>query len=280
MRSGETTLASTPCARVMEAVPRSASIRPSVDGGAGVGDRVGDRLGQRGGRRAAAGGSPFSWRLPADAQQRGGELTAFSSGCRTPNPAVQSGAATGVPGSRIFAGPARVGADCTVPPCLAESREMSEEALSYTFHLVPGAVGHVPCLEVKLPERSFSDRAVREALAHAIDTRRLSTVIFRGPAPPRRAAAAHRRSVPRRRPAVVAPEMEPAASMLDAAGCRGGADGTRFAVELDVPGRAPQAHRPIPSGASWASRGSRRRRGRRRTSPPGRRRSAPWAARP
>lgn len=361
--------------------------------------------------------------LPAAAQEpsRGGELNTFTSGYRTLNPAVQSGAATGVPGSQIFAGLALVGADYAVTPYLAESWEVSEDALSYTFHLVPGAtfhdgepieaedvafsleavranhpfgqamfgqveavetpdpqtvvirlaqpvpglllslqplllpilprhvygdgqelrshprnmedvvgsgpfkvesndlerglvlvrnedfflegrpyldrivmpripdplarslmlengeidlagfagltpqaadrlededhltvttegygaIGYVHYLELNLREAPFADRAVREALAHAIDTEFLSKVIFRGRATPgdgplHTGNPFHAEGLPS-----YAPDMELAAKMLDEAGHPVGADGTRFAFELDVPTWAPQAHRPM-----------------------------------
>ncbi|MDF2235165.1 ABC transporter substrate-binding protein [Albimonas sp. CAU 1670] len=361
--------------------------------------------------------------LPAAAQEpvRGGELDTFTSGYRTLNPAVQSGAATGVPGSQIFAGLVLIGADYQATPYLAESWEISEDALAYTFHLVPGAtfhdgapitaedvafsletvranhpfgqamfgqvetveapdpqtvvvrlsqpvpglllsmqplllpiipkhvygdgqelrshprnmedvvgsgpfkvesndlerglvlvrndaffiegkpylerivmpripdalaralmlengeidlagfagltpqsadrlekvdgltvttegygaVGYIHYLEMNLREKPFSDRAVREALAHAIDTGFLSKVIFRGRATPgdgplHGGNPFHAEGLP-----AYAPDLELAATMLDAAGYPAGADGKRFAFELDVPSWAPQAHRPM-----------------------------------
>lgn len=72
----------------------------------------------------------------------GGTLTGFTTGYRTLNPAVQSGAATGAPGSQIFAGLVRVGADYEIEPYLAKSWTVSSDGLSVTFDLVKGANFH------------------------------------------------------------------------------------------------------------------------------------------
>lgn len=72
----------------------------------------------------------------------GGTLTGFTTGYRTLNPAVQSGAATGAPGSQIFAGLVRVGAGYEIEPYLAESWAVSSDGLSVTFDLVKGANFH------------------------------------------------------------------------------------------------------------------------------------------
>ncbi|SDW44431.1 peptide/nickel transport system substrate-binding protein [Albimonas donghaensis] len=71
-----------------------------------------------------------------------GTLTAFTSGYRSLNPGVQSGAATGVPGSQIFAGLVLIGADYGAEPYLATGWEVSEDGLTYTFRLVEGATFH------------------------------------------------------------------------------------------------------------------------------------------
>ncbi|MEM5472880.1 ABC transporter substrate-binding protein [Hoeflea sp. AS60] len=73
---------------------------------------------------------------------RGGTLKTFTSGYRTLNPAVQSGAATGAPGSQIFAGLIQVEDNYEIQPYLAKSWEISSDQLSVTFHLVSGAKFH------------------------------------------------------------------------------------------------------------------------------------------
>ncbi|WP_158969515.1 ABC transporter substrate-binding protein [Chachezhania sediminis] len=72
----------------------------------------------------------------------GGTLTGYTSGYRTLNPAVQSGAATGAPGSQIFAGLVLVGKDYEIQPYLADSWTVADDALSVTFNLVDGATFH------------------------------------------------------------------------------------------------------------------------------------------
>ena len=72
----------------------------------------------------------------------GGTLTTFTSGYRTLNPAVQSGAATGGPGSQIFAGLVTVGQDYKIQPYLAKDWEVSADQLTVTFNLVSGAKFH------------------------------------------------------------------------------------------------------------------------------------------
>ncbi len=58
------------------------------------------------------------------------------------NPAVQSGAATGVPGTQIFASPLRFDGDWKPHPYLAESWQMADDGLSCTLNLVKGAKFH------------------------------------------------------------------------------------------------------------------------------------------
>jgi peptide/nickel transport system substrate-binding protein len=72
----------------------------------------------------------------------GGTLTTFTSGYRTLNPAVQSGASTGAPGSQIFAGLVSVGADYVIQPYLAQSWEISEDQLTVSFDLIEGGKFH------------------------------------------------------------------------------------------------------------------------------------------
>lgn len=58
------------------------------------------------------------------------------------NPAVQSGIATAVPGTQIFASPLRYDADWKPHPYLAESWKMADDGLSVTLNLVKGAKFH------------------------------------------------------------------------------------------------------------------------------------------
>lgn len=80
----------------------------------------------------------------AQAQPRpGGELVLISGeNPRHLNPAVQSGVATAVPGTQIFASPLRVDENWNFHPYLAESWEWSEDSLSLTLRLVQDAVFH------------------------------------------------------------------------------------------------------------------------------------------
>ena len=58
------------------------------------------------------------------------------------NPAVQSGIATAVPGTQIFASPLRYDADWNPHPYLAESWKVADDGLSVTLNLVKGAKFH------------------------------------------------------------------------------------------------------------------------------------------
>ena len=79
----------------------------------------------------------------AEEPKRGGTLTVGGgAGVRHLNPAVQSGGATGVPGTQIFAGLVRIDDKFEPHPYLAERWEISEDGLSYTFHLVENARFH------------------------------------------------------------------------------------------------------------------------------------------
>ena len=107
------------------------------------------------------------------------------------------------------------------------------------------AIGYVHYLEMNLRREPFSNRAVREALAHAIDTGFLSKVIFGGRAVPgtgplHTGNPFYSADVP-----MYEPDMKKAAAMLDEAGYKVGADGSRFSFVVDVPGWAPQAHVPM-----------------------------------
>ena len=75
--------------------------------------------------------------------KRGGTLVVGAgAGVRHLNPAVQSGGATGVPGTQIFAGLVRIDDKFEPHPYLAESWEISDDGRSYTFHLVANARFH------------------------------------------------------------------------------------------------------------------------------------------
>lgn len=107
-----------------------------------------------------------------------------------------------------------------------------------------GAIGYVHYLEMNLRKEPFSNRDVREALAHAINTDFLAKVIFGGRTVPgtgplHSGNPFYSADVP-----IYEPDMDKAAAMLDAAGYPVGADGTRFSFTLDVPSWAPQAHVP------------------------------------
>ncbi len=76
--------------------------------------------------------------------QPGGTLV-ISYGIGTPrhlNPALISGSATAIVGAQIFASPLRYDENWNPQPYLAESWEVSEDGLSVTLHLVPGATFH------------------------------------------------------------------------------------------------------------------------------------------
>ena len=79
----------------------------------------------------------------ADEPVRGGTLVQAIAGTpRHLNPAVQSGIATGEPGTQLFASPLRYDEDWTPQPYLAESWEVSEDGLTVTLNLVKDAVFH------------------------------------------------------------------------------------------------------------------------------------------
>lgn len=72
----------------------------------------------------------------------GGQLVIGHSTFRHLNPAVQSGQATGVPGTNIFAGLVRTDDAFQPQPYLAQSWETAPDGLSYTFNLDPSASFH------------------------------------------------------------------------------------------------------------------------------------------
>ena len=81
---------------------------------------------------------------PVSAQaRRGGELVIVTGeNPRHLNPAVQSGVATAVPGTQIFASPLRVDENWDLHPYLAQSWEWADDGLSLTLNLVPGVKFH------------------------------------------------------------------------------------------------------------------------------------------
>ena len=108
-----------------------------------------------------------------------------------------------------------------------------------------GAIGYIHYLELNLREKPFSDRTVREALAHAIDTDFLSKVIFGGrtvpgTGPMHTGNPFYSDDVP-----MYQVGLDRASKMLDAAGYKIGEDGTRFSFVLDVPSWAIAAHVPM-----------------------------------
>ena len=79
----------------------------------------------------------------AEEPKRGGTLVmAIQSTPRHLNPAVQSGTATGQPGTQLFAAPLRYDDGWTPQPYLAESWSVSNDGLAVTLNLVKGATFH------------------------------------------------------------------------------------------------------------------------------------------
>ncbi len=90
----------------------------------------------------AMAGSRISFAL-ADEGKPGGTLVMV--GGQSPrhlNPAVQSGAATAVPGTQIFASPLRFDENWKPHPYLAESWKVADDGLSCTLNLVKGVKFH------------------------------------------------------------------------------------------------------------------------------------------
>ena len=78
----------------------------------------------------------------AEPKPGGTLVVGAGAGVRHLNPAVQSGGATGVPGTQIFAGLVRIDDKFVPHPYLAKSWEVSDDGMSYTFHLVENARFH------------------------------------------------------------------------------------------------------------------------------------------
>ncbi len=97
-----------------------------------------------------------------DGAKRGGTLLwAVQNTPRHLNPAVQSGIATGEPGTQLFAAPLRYDADWTPQPYLAESWSTSADGLRVTLNLVKGATFH-DGKPIKSSDVAFSIKTVQE----------------------------------------------------------------------------------------------------------------------
>ncbi len=96
---------------------------------------------------AGSGAGPWDW-LPAamaaePAAAKGGMLViAGALSLRHFNGAIQSGSATALPGTQLFASPLRFDANWMPQPYLARRYEVAQDALSVTLHLVDNAVFH------------------------------------------------------------------------------------------------------------------------------------------
>jgi len=79
----------------------------------------------------------------AESPKRGGDLVAgYGQFPRHFNLAIQSGAATAIPGTQIFASLVEINRKFEPVPYLAKSWEVSADKLTYTFHLVHNATFH------------------------------------------------------------------------------------------------------------------------------------------
>ena len=76
----------------------------------------------------------------AETPKRGGDLVSgYGQFPRHFNHGIQSGAATASPGTQIFASLVEIDENFQPIPYLAKSWEVSDDGLTYTFHLVEGA---------------------------------------------------------------------------------------------------------------------------------------------
>lgn len=92
---------------------------------------------------ALAGMSAGAGLAAADEPKRGGTLVmSVQNTPRHLNPAVQSGIATGEPGTQLFASPLRYDDGWNPQPYLARSWAVSDDGLSVTLNLVKGATFH------------------------------------------------------------------------------------------------------------------------------------------
>ena len=96
------------------------------------------------------------------APKRGGTLVIISSQVpRHFNPAVQSGTATAVPGTQIFATPLRFDSNWNPQPYLAKSWDVAADGKSVTLKLVEGAAFH-DGKSITSEDVAFSVKTVQE----------------------------------------------------------------------------------------------------------------------
>jgi len=93
------------------------------------------------------------------AQVQGRDLVIGSQSMPTLNPAIQSGNATGTPGSQIFAGLVLLDEKFEPRPYLAKSWAISDDGLEYRFTLVDGATFH-DGKPIKASDVAFSIKTV------------------------------------------------------------------------------------------------------------------------
>lgn len=111
---------------------------------------------------ATALGSMIAFGAQAEEPVRGGTLIhAMGQTPRHLNPAVQSGIATGAPGTQLFAAPLRYDTDWTPQPYLAESWEWGNDGLTMTLKLVKGATFHDGA-PITSEDVAFSVKTVQE----------------------------------------------------------------------------------------------------------------------
>jgi peptide/nickel transport system substrate-binding protein len=100
--------------------------------------------------------------IAEDDGTKGGTLVwAIQNTPRHLNPAVQSGIATGEPGTQLFAAPLRYDEDWMPQPYLAESWAIADDGLSVTLNLVKGATFH-DGQPIKSSDVAFSIKTVQE----------------------------------------------------------------------------------------------------------------------
>lgn len=100
--------------------------------------------------------------VSANEPSKGGTLIwAIQNMPRHLNPAVQSGIATGEPGTQLFAAPLRYDEDWTPQPYLAESWTTSDDGLMVTLKLVKGATFH-DGEPIQSSDVAFSIKTVQE----------------------------------------------------------------------------------------------------------------------
>jgi peptide/nickel transport system substrate-binding protein len=98
----------------------------------------------------------------AEEPKKGGTLTmALQQNPRHLNPAVQSGTATGQPGTQLFASLLRYDEGWEPQPYLAETWEVSDDGLSVTMNLVKGATFH-DGTPITSEDVAFSIKTVQE----------------------------------------------------------------------------------------------------------------------